>query len=95
MGVGVGHDCLASLLVALRLLESNPPNHPHAPRHPQCNPQAPGTKKTTYPDDDTLIQPEIDNNLFIKQTLLVKNRYDTGDFSNKQILNFKWKKCQL
>jgi glycosyltransferase involved in cell wall biosynthesis len=52
-------------------------------------------KKTTYPDDNTLLQPKINEALFTEQKLFVKNRYDTGDFSNKQILNFKWKKCQL
>lgn len=52
-------------------------------------------KKTTYPDEETLIHPEIDEILFTKQKLLVENRYATNDFSNKKILNFKWKKCQL
>jgi glycosyltransferase involved in cell wall biosynthesis len=52
-------------------------------------------KKTTYPDDNTLLQPKINGALFTEQKLFVKNRYDTGDFSKKKILNFEWKKCQL
>ena len=52
-------------------------------------------KKTTYPDDNTLLQPKIDEILFTKQKLLVGNRYATNDFSKKKILNFEWKKCQL
>jgi glycosyltransferase involved in cell wall biosynthesis len=52
-------------------------------------------KKTTYPDDDTLMQPKIDEALFTEQKLFVINRYATGNFSNKKILNFEWKKCQL
>lgn len=52
-------------------------------------------KKTTYPDDNTLLHPKIDNELFTRQKLFVNNRYATDDFSNKKILNFEWKKCQL
>jgi glycosyltransferase involved in cell wall biosynthesis len=52
-------------------------------------------KITTYPDDNTLVHPEIDYEEFDKTKKMAIKRYQNEDFSKKKILNFEWKKCQL